>query len=683
MKTANRRWNLSRLPQPILVAILGLLPGTAPTLLSAPGSVPGRILVKPAAGVDEGQLPGIFRQHNAVEEAKIAAINVHILKVPDAERDQVLEALQHNPNFEFAELDEIVAPDFVPNDPWYPNEWHLQKIQAPQAWDISKGSSNVIIAILDTGVDGTHPDLAPNLVPGWNFYDNNADTSDVAGHGTPVAGTAAAAGNNSIGVAAVAFNCRIMPLRVSDPTGYALNSTIASALTYAADHAARVANISYKVTDSSTVTSAAQYFQSKGGVTSVSAGNDGIFDTAKDNPYVLTVSATTADDILTSWSCTGNNVDLAAPGQGIMTTVRGGGYGNAAGTSVSAPIVAGAAALLISANPSLSAPQVQDLLKQTADDLGSSGWDTSYGYGRVNAYKALLAATGGSSTTPSDTAPPTANIIAPSNGSTLSGTVNVSVSASDNMGVAKVECYINGALAATSSSASASFSWNTTGFANGSYTLQAKAYDTAGNVGTSAPESVSVQNTVPDTTPPTATITAPAQGSTVSGVVSVSVSGTDNVGVTKVEWYLNGALAGTSASAAATFFWDTTTFPNGSCTLTARAYDGAGNVGTSTATSLTVQNTADTMAPSVQITSPTDGSTVVRTTKVYVTASDNVAVTRVDLLVDGKLFSSSTSAMPVFSWNTSKLSRGAHTLQAVAYDAAANSTRSTLVTVYK
>src|SRR5207247_2154248 len=123
------------------------------------------------------------------------------------------------------------------------------------------------------------------------------------------------------------------------------------------------------------------------------------------------------------------------------------------------------------------------------------------------------------------------------------------------------------------------------------------------------------------------------------------------------------------ATATATFSWNTATCPNGTCTLQAKAYDAAGNVGTSSLMTVSVNNlpsSPDTVPPTVQITSPDSGVTVARNTKVYVTASDNIATTRVDLLVDGKLYSTSSSGTPVFSWSTSKISRGPHTLQAVA-----------------
>jgi len=656
---------------------------TAAAVAGQPTVVPDRLLVKAKPHLSEAAVHQLFTSLGANQGDAIQQIGVRIVRVPEARRATVLKALQHNPNIEFAEEDCLLEPDLVPNDTYYSYAWHLPKIQAPQTWDTTTGSSTVTIAILDSGVEGTHPDLVSLLLPGWNFYNNNPDTTDVNGHGTAVAGTAAAASNNGIGVAAVTWNCRLMPIRIADANGYGLASAIASGLTWAADRGARVANISYgNVTKVSSINSAAQYFQSKGGVVTVSAGNDGIFDATADNPNFLMVSATDANDALTSWSNAGNNIDLAAPGLNIVTTGVGASYGYASGTSFSAPVVAGVAALVFSVNSNLSGVQVQEILKQNADDLGTPGWDPSYGYGRVNAYKAVLAAAG--SPSPADTTAPTATVSAPSNGSTVSGTVLINVSASDNVGVTKVECYLNGTLAGTSAASPAVFSWDTTTFANGAYVILAKAYDAAGNIGGSASVTVSAQNSVPDVTPPSVQITAPASGATVSGTVSVTVNASDKAGVTKLEWYLDGALAGSASSAPFTFSWDTTKSANGTHTLQAKAYDAAGNVAASAFVTVTVQNaTPDTTAPSVQITSPANGAKVARTTKVYVKATDNVGVKRVELYIDGKLNSSSTSSAPVFSWNVSKVAAGQHTLQSLAYDAAGNRGASAIVTVTK
>jgi subtilisin family serine protease len=430
---------------------------------------------------------------------QIPQIGLHAVQLPPgANETAVARAFGQRAEVRFAELDQIVPLDLSPNDPSYSYQWHLPKIGASAAWDTTTGSPGVIIAILDTGVDGAHPDLAGKMVAGWNFYDNNANTSDVHGHGTSVAGTAGAVGNNGIGMASPAWGCRLMPLRVSDHKGYAYLSTIANALTWAADHGARVANASFQATGSGAVKSAAQYFQSKKGVVTISAGNSGAFDAAADNPYVLTVSATDSSDALASWSNTGNNVDLAAPGVSVYTTVRGGAYGSASGTSFSAPLVAGVAALVISVNPELTADQVQNILKQSADDLGGPGWDTRYGHGRVNAGRAVSLAAGAAPPPPApgpgptaDTTAPTIRITSPPAGTLVSTNVTVTVSASDDRGVVKVELYVDGKLTATSTSAPFSTKWNARKAAPGAHTLQCKAYDAAGNVGVSAAVTVS------------------------------------------------------------------------------------------------------------------------------------------------------------------------------------------------
>jgi len=291
--------------------------------------VPGRVLVQFLPETTRSRGRRVIAQSGASDAGEIPGTGVHILELPAGANEQAFaHAFKSQPEVEFAELDRIVAPEsLTPNDPSYPNQWHLPKIAAPTAWSGTTGSPSVTIAICDTGVDPTHPDLVSKMVPGWNFYDNNSDTHDVYGHGTAVAGTAAASSNNGFGVASVAWGCMIMPLRVSDTTGNASYSAIANAITWAADHGARVANVSYLVSNSSAVSSAGQYLQSKGGVLAVAAGNYATFDSSPDNPYMLVVSATDQNDVLATWSNTGNNVDLSAPGVNIGTTTTGGTFG--------------------------------------------------------------------------------------------------------------------------------------------------------------------------------------------------------------------------------------------------------------------------------------------------------------------------------------------------------------------
>ncbi len=673
----------------VIPLVMVLLLATGPALAQSPGNqanqdyqqfVPGRILVGFRPNVDRSRAEEVIARLGAAKRDEIPGIGVHIVELPPNANEQAFaHAFAAQPEVEFAELDMILPPAGTANDPYYPYEWHLANISAPAAWDSTTGSSNVTIAILDTGVQSTHPDLASKLVPGWNFYDNNSNTEDVYGHGTGVAGAAAAESNNGIGVTGVSWGSLIMPIRISDLNGNATFSAMANGLTWAADQGARVANISYIASDSSTVASAAQYFQSKGGVVTVSAGNNATFDSSADNPYVLTVSATTSSDTVATWSNTGNNIDISAPGENIYSTLWQSQYASWVGTSLSAPIVAGVAALVISANPGLTGAQVQDILEKSADDLGPAGWDSGFGYGRVNAANAVAMALASGGTT--DTTPPTVSISYPGSGATVSGTVSVQASASDNVGVASVSLSVDGSILATDTASPFSFSWNTASLINGTHTLTATAKDAAGNSATSAALTVMVSNS--DTTPPTVGITSPGAGATVSGTISVQVSASDNVGVASVSLSIDGVILGTDTSAPYTFSWNTSSAANGSHTVSATATDAAGNTAT-TSILVQVQNAvADTTPPTISINSPVSGATVSGNVSVTVSASDNVRVVKVELYVDGILKASSTAAPFTTKWNTKQASKGAHKLQCKAYDAAGNVGTSVAITVYK
>ena len=505
------------------LAVFGLAAGAAaaPPNGKGPRWAQGRVLVQPRPGLSDAAFDGILKGHNARSQGKIRGIGVHLVQVPPQAEEAVVRALSKNPHVTFAEVDMLVTPDVTTvNDPSYGSQWYLPKIGAPSAWDSSNGD-RVVIAILDTGIDGTHPDLVPNLVPGWNVYDNNSNTSHVHGHGTWVAGVAAAAGNNGIGIASVAWGAWIMPVRIADPNAYAYWSTVASGITWAADHGAHVANVSYNgVSGSSTVQSAARYLRSKGGLTVVAAGNSGGEEAIAANADLLTVSATTATDTKASFSSYGAYVDLAAPGTGMLTTGRGGTYVTVQGTSFSSPCVAGVVALLMSANPTLGPSQWENLLLNTAVDLGTAGWDPIFGHGRVDAAAAVAAALGAEA---QDTQAPTVAIASPTGG-TVRGLVSVSATASDNVGVARVELWVNGALHATDASAPFAFTWDSTRMPDGAASLVAQAYDAAGNKGISKAVTVTVDNVTDpvDTTAPVARVVSPANGATVSGKVAIA-----------------------------------------------------------------------------------------------------------------------------------------------------------------
>ena len=278
--------------------------------------------------------------------------------------------------------------------------------------------------------------------------------------------------------------------------------------------------------------------------------------------------------------------------------------------------------------------------------------------------------------------PPVASISYPANNATVSGAVSVTASASDNVGVTKVEFYLNGVLQSTDTTAPYLFSWNTAALAAGSYTLSAKAYDAAGNVGASQNVSVTV---VKDTTAPSVALTSPGNNATVSGAVPVTVSAGDDVGVTKVEFYQDGVLSSAGNLAPYSYNWNTSSVADGSHTLSAKAYDAAGNVGQSAIVTVTVNNqVADSTAPVVSAFSlPATASTLAVPIS-GLTATDNLAVT-------GYLVSES-SAKPAASaagWSASKpasfsfAGSGARTAYAFAKDAAGNVSagRSAAVTI--
>ncbi|MET0519838.1 MAG: S8 family serine peptidase [Burkholderiaceae bacterium] len=539
----------------------------------------------PRAGLSEKELGKILAVHGG-KGRRLGQSNLFVVDLPGTASETAVAALlSHHPHLKFAELDRRIAPALAVSDPYMGSEWHLGKIGADTAWDTSQGAGSTI-AILDTGIDGSHPDLAARMVPGWNIYDNNADTSDVNGHGTAVAGAAAASSNNALGVAAVAGQARLMPIRIADANAYAYWSTVAQGLTWAADHGAKVANISYGgVSGSLTVQNAAQYMKNKGGLVVAAAGNNGIDEGIAPTSTMITVSATDSNDVRTSWSSYGSFVSISAPGQDIWTTTRGGGYQAWWGTSLSSPVVAGVLALMMSAKPSLDATQQEGLLYSTALDLGPAGRDPYYGYGRVNAAAAVRAAA--AATPPADTQPPSVSITSPTGGST-SGWVAVNASASDNVGVARVELRVNGSTVATDSSAPYAFSWDSSTVPNGMANLVAVAFDAAGNAASSATVSINVANggvgSTADTTAPLLSIRNPADGSKVSGSISISTVASDDSGAAGISQtlFVDGAKVASGTGSALSYNWNTKKSAAGPHSIQAVARDAAGNTRTVT-----------------------------------------------------------------------------------------------------
>jgi len=546
-----------------------------------------RLIVRARQGANANAVSSAIGAQGASIASQIPQLNTHVLRVAPAALAKVMGALEKSGLFTFVERDDLARGTLTPNDSSLSAQWHLAKVQATSAWNISQGSSQVGIAIIDSGVDGTHPDLAPKLIAGYNFLLGNTNTSDVLGHGTATAGTAAAATDNLVGVAGLGWKNPIMPLLVLSSSNYAYYSDIAHAITYAADHGIRVISISISGnTASSTLQGAVDYAWSKGAVVIASAGNNGNsvpnYPAACDK--VIAVSATDVNDNLPGWSSFGSWVDLSAPGDSIYTTSTGGAYGYWSGTSFSAPLVSGLAALVLSANPTLTNTGLVQLLQQNSDDLGAPGFDQYYGWGRINAYKALLAA----SSSPVDSTAPSVVISSPAAFASVSSSMQVQGTATDNMGVVRTEFYVDGQMSSTGTSSPFSFSFVPAAWPNGVHTLMVKGYDAAGNAG-SASVNVSVWTaTVQDASPPSVSIQSPQNGATVSGTTQVSVNATDNVAVTQVTVYIDGIAAYTATASPYTYSWNTKKSSPGSHKITAKAWDATGNTAVSTEVKVTV-----------------------------------------------------------------------------------------------
>lgn len=301
----------------------------------------------------------------------------------------------------------------VPNDPYYQTyQWNMKMVNAESAWGLSKGD-NVIVAVVDTGIDLGHPEFAGKLVPGYDFVRDDSEPDDEDGHGTHVAGIVGANTDNNQGVAGMGWNVQIMPLKVFDNTGFATDSDVADAIRYAADNGARIINLSLgSPNDSQTIRDAIQYARNKGVLVIAASGNEykngnpPIYPAAI--PEVLAVAAVDDQQQHASYSSTGSYVDVAAPGGDptdqfdstvthwiwstfprTMAGIPAIGYNGMSGTSQAAPLVSGLAALIWSKNPSLTADQVASIIINTATDLGTPGKDDFFGYGLVNAATAV------------------------------------------------------------------------------------------------------------------------------------------------------------------------------------------------------------------------------------------------------------------------------------------------------
>jgi subtilisin family serine protease len=390
------------------------------------------VLVKFHPSLSESDVENLIAVYQSQKIKKIAKLEVYQIQIPENYSvEEMVYVFERNPDVLYAEPNYIARITATPNDTLFQEQYALNNtgqtirvpgspsgtpqadIKAPDGWEETKGTNATVIAILDTGIDLLHPDLQNKVVSGGrDFVNDDFDATDDNFHGTHVAGIAAADTNNSEGIAGVAWNCRLLPVKVLDDEGSGYYSWIAEGIRWAADEGADIINMSFGgPSDGGILREALNYAKAAGAVLVASAGNedDFVYYPGAYDEYCIAVAATDYNDERPWWSNPGPEVDVAAPGDTILscfpTWFWGPGsypYGYLDGTSQAAPHVAGLAALIKDLKPWLRPDEIMDIIRYTAEDVNSGsspGVDEFIGYGRINMETALvpikLAATSG------------------------------------------------------------------------------------------------------------------------------------------------------------------------------------------------------------------------------------------------------------------------------------------------
>ncbi|WP_233531898.1 S8 family peptidase [Paenibacillus alkalitolerans] len=290
------------------------------------------------------------------------------------------------------------AAPIIPNDDLYSRyQWNLPIIQTPGGWQLTRGNDQVTVAVIDTGVDMSHPDLQGRLAEGYNVIDSSKPPEDDVGHGTHVAGVISALTDNREGVAGMTWYNRIMPVKVLDSSGMGSTYAVAEGIIWATDHGARVINLSLgNYASAQFLHDAIRYAFDRDVVIVAATGNDNTSQPGYPAAYeeVFGVSATNANREKASFSNYGGYVDVVAPGENIASTYTNHQYAALSGTSMASPHTAALAALIRSVNSQLKNTEVYDIMRQSAEDLGAQGRDDYFGYGQIHVQRALQLAAG-------------------------------------------------------------------------------------------------------------------------------------------------------------------------------------------------------------------------------------------------------------------------------------------------
>jgi serine protease len=361
--------------------------------LQPPAGSPADVLLRVDAGASITSLRNRLAAEGFALDGHIPHTRLYAVRT-GGQRADAIRVLARQAGVDAAMPNAVRHSFETPNDPLFvPAEGYFETIRLTQAWDLTHGSAGGVIAVVDTGVSAV-PDLSGQLLPGRNFVANNTDARDdsIIGHGSLVAGVAAATTNNGIGIAGAGWDTRILPVKVLDNRGVGTDFQVTSGIVWAADQGARVINLSLGgPATAAALCDAVSYAISRGVVVVASAGNSGttIPNYPASCPGAVSVSAADVNGDFAWFSNFGPTIDLAAPGVSITSTRNDGSYGTESGTSFAAPMVSAVAALVLGQHPDWSPTQVATQLEQSAQDRGPAGDDVYYGHGLLDAFAAV------------------------------------------------------------------------------------------------------------------------------------------------------------------------------------------------------------------------------------------------------------------------------------------------------
>ena len=348
---------------------------------------PDALIVKFTDETTEQEKQAILSGVEGRRERRIQRLNAERVRVPKSKVKEKAALLSKNKKVRYAEPDFVAKKTELPNDPYYPSQWGLPKIKAEGGWNITHGADSAPVAILDTGIDDSHPDLSGKVIKRANFTTD--PDSDGNGHGTHVAGIVAATTNNSLGVSSLGYDSKLYSVKVLNNNGSGYYSWIANGVIWAADNGARVINLSLGgSSDSTLLRDAINYAWGKGVVIAAAAGNSNNSSRLYPAYYTnsIAVAATDSLDNKASFSSYGSWVDLAAPGVSILSTYKGD-YAYLSGTSMATPFVSALSGLVFANNPSFTNLDVRGKIEVTAEKIAKTG--SYWTYGRIDACAAL------------------------------------------------------------------------------------------------------------------------------------------------------------------------------------------------------------------------------------------------------------------------------------------------------